>query len=264
MLHRDVSVDNIMFQMRGRKYYFILNDFDMATVLQKDDGSPYVPTSKHRTGTLPFMATSLVHDAYVYMETSSWKPTRHLLRHDFESLYWVCLWCVLTLHMGSVSPEWGSIHRKMLRAWEESELLTVQGVKLAHSTTPLKKFVRLPPRAVCLSRWFDGWVWLLCQAHGAFSRQAFDIELSGPDTASAASYDDESANGILSKENILAVLTPRMPFNQDDGDEDISEPPAPEVPAAAPRRRPRVKTDNAEATAARAAIMSRLRPRKVS
>ena len=99
MLHRDISVNNIMYEIRGGKYYFILIDFDMAIVICDDDaaGSSYAASSKHRTGTLPFMAAELIEDA-CNASDPSWVPIRHRLRHDLESLYWVALWCVLMIH----------------------------------------------------------------------------------------------------------------------------------------------------------------------
>ena len=85
MLHRDISVNNIMVHMLGDKYHFILNDFDMGVVLPKDENSPHLPSSKNRTGTYAFMAVALLEDAEFFKTMSKYKPIRHLLCHDFES-----------------------------------------------------------------------------------------------------------------------------------------------------------------------------------
>ena len=78
MLHRDVSVNNIMYEIREGKFYFILIDFDMAVRIAPDESS-YVASSRYRTGTLPFMAYELVKDAH-YSSSRIWSPIRHLLR----------------------------------------------------------------------------------------------------------------------------------------------------------------------------------------
>ncbi len=264
MLHRDISVHNIMFQMRGKKYYFILNDFDMALVLRKDDGSPYTPSSKHRTGTLPFMAAALVHDAHIYMKDPKWIPTQHLLCHDYESLFWVCLWCALVLHMHSVSPSMQDIYISVVKDWEASSLFRVHAVKVALFGKRLKAHnIQLAPAAQCLEKWFNGWASLLHKATNKASAQDHSDSESDSPFQTSEIFDPDTAGGILSMENILRVLTPRMPFKQDDVEDD-PEPYTPEVPAVAPKRRSRVKTVSAEATAAKAAIMSRLRPRKAT
>ena len=55
-----MSVNNIMYEMRGDKFYFILIDYDMGVLLSTKGKSSYKASSKHRTGTLPFMARALV------------------------------------------------------------------------------------------------------------------------------------------------------------------------------------------------------------
>lgn len=268
MLHRDISVDNIMFQVRRGNYYFILNDFDMAVVLGSDDGSPYTPSARHRAGTLPFMAVSLIHDAYHHNKSPSWKSTKHLLRHDYESLFWVSLWCVLALHLHTVPPDKQESNRAILMKWECSDLDTVQASKLSLSVRHLRASgITLPPAALCLEKWLDGWNSVLWDLVVELRRWE---SLAEP----PASYDVETANGIFSKERLLGTLTPLMPFTQGEGsdqDQDIVDDeknqtasPTSEAPAVVPRRRSRVKTVSPEAAAAKAAVMSRLRPRKAT
>ncbi|KAF5365884.1 hypothetical protein D9757_011039 [Collybiopsis confluens] len=57
ILHRDLSMANIMFRRKGDQVYGVLNDFDLSSLLTRMDKSP---TSKHRTGTKPFMARDLL------------------------------------------------------------------------------------------------------------------------------------------------------------------------------------------------------------
>ncbi|KAJ6580325.1 hypothetical protein B0H10DRAFT_904714 [Mycena sp. CBHHK59/15] len=75
IMHRDVSISNLMFQRIDGKLYGILNDFDLAAF---HDGS--VPsTSKQRTGTKPYMASDLL----------THPPPKHYYRHDLESFLYV-------------------------------------------------------------------------------------------------------------------------------------------------------------------------------
>ena len=127
MLHRDISVNNIMFQKHGDNYHFILNDFDMAIIL-KDDGTRDSPSSKHRTGTLPFMAVSLLRDAIVTARSNR-SPTRHLLCHDYESLFWVALWCILTLFTHLVDEDVQATWHKIVKDLDSAELETVKARK---------------------------------------------------------------------------------------------------------------------------------------
>ncbi|THH01620.1 hypothetical protein EW026_g1113 [Hermanssonia centrifuga] len=63
ILHRDISSNNVMYEVRRGKVIFILIDFDYATLVD-DEGRPIAigSSSKHRTCTLPFMAYDLVKD----------------------------------------------------------------------------------------------------------------------------------------------------------------------------------------------------------
>ena len=98
ILHRDISINNIMYEIRNGAYYFVLIDFDMAIVVEDRKGkSTYQASSKHRTGTLPFMAWELIQDAIRGMDDCHWVPVPHLLRHDYESLFYVSFWSVTAI-----------------------------------------------------------------------------------------------------------------------------------------------------------------------
>ena len=51
--HRDVSPSSLMYKAEGNNVFGVLNDFDLATVV--DDVTGY-----DRTGTVPFMALELL------------------------------------------------------------------------------------------------------------------------------------------------------------------------------------------------------------
>ncbi|KAF9489220.1 hypothetical protein BDN71DRAFT_1456383 [Pleurotus eryngii] len=82
ILHRDISVKNLMFRRKNDNIVGVLNDFDLATPVAKLDKGP---TSKQRTGTWPYLAIEL-------LDPSTWlQPPRHLYRYDLESFFWVLL-----------------------------------------------------------------------------------------------------------------------------------------------------------------------------
>lgn len=157
MLHRDVSVNNIMYEMRNGGYHFILIDFDMAVILPTAAEGSLAASSSHRTGTLPFMACELIFDAAESLEPG-WKPIQHLLRHDYESLFWVSLWCVLTLLLKGVSTKRRAKLVKTVKRLEEGDLIYIAGYKYNISTRPLHQSkIVLPPAARPLHNWFMAW-----------------------------------------------------------------------------------------------------------
>ncbi|KAJ3723114.1 kinase-like domain-containing protein [Lentinula raphanica] len=79
ILHRDISMGNIMFRRIDGKVYGVLNDFDLSCRLKDMDKGP---TFKHRTGTRPFMSHELLNPGW---------QDGHYYRHDIESLFYVVL-----------------------------------------------------------------------------------------------------------------------------------------------------------------------------
>ncbi|KAJ7877096.1 hypothetical protein B0H14DRAFT_2713241 [Mycena olivaceomarginata] len=75
IIHRDISVNNLMFQRIDDQVHGVLNDFDLAVFHEHRQQS----TSKQRTGTKPYMAMDLLVT----------DPPKHLYRHDLESFLYV-------------------------------------------------------------------------------------------------------------------------------------------------------------------------------
>ncbi|KAJ7613921.1 hypothetical protein FB45DRAFT_3276 [Roridomyces roridus] len=80
ILHRDISVKNLMYRRKDGQIFGVLNDFDLAH-LAVDDSSP---PSGQRIGTIPYMAMDLLVP----------NPPSHLPRHDLESLFYVLVFVV--------------------------------------------------------------------------------------------------------------------------------------------------------------------------
>ncbi|KAJ3528416.1 hypothetical protein NM688_g8002 [Phlebia brevispora] len=272
ILHRDISVNNIMYEMRGGKYYFILIDFDMAVILPTDPNATYIASSRHRTGTLPFMSWELIDDA-AGSSGSSWKPIRHLLRHDYESLFWVALWCILVLLTRGLDSEARKSSLGLAKLLEASDLAMVASKKKSICERTLKASrINLPPLAQDLADWFYGWWRIFKRANGARSdweERCYDQEKRGE---SPELFDEETLNGIFTKDALNAVLSPLMPFKQDDVEieVEIAEGPMPDaaVEASGPlelakaQRQTRAKPLTEEQSNIRAGVLARLRPRK--
>ncbi|KAF6747884.1 hypothetical protein DFP72DRAFT_1049961 [Ephemerocybe angulata] len=121
--HCDVTFDNIMAVegAEGGKKYMVLNDFDLAGVMNPGDESP--PRKGHeRTGTKPFMALD-----YMGHPDGS---IPHVLRHDIEATLW--------------SMAWYSYDRDRKWSWDVGSLLLVSQTKewwLSHLTGPVSEQV---------------------------------------------------------------------------------------------------------------------------
>jgi serine/threonine protein kinase len=85
IIHRDISLDNLMLRKEGDKVYGVLNDMDLAVTVGVESTS-----SKQRTGTKPFMAIDLLRP----------EPPVHMYRHDLESMFYVLVWITSRFHDG--------------------------------------------------------------------------------------------------------------------------------------------------------------------
>lgn len=90
VLHRDLSEHNLMFDQEGNIIRGVLNDWDMALLLDGVDDVP-VSTVRHRTGTIPFMAIDLLLQPI---------PPTHLYRHDLESFFYILVWAAMNYDLG--------------------------------------------------------------------------------------------------------------------------------------------------------------------
>ncbi|KAJ3526337.1 hypothetical protein NM688_g8273 [Phlebia brevispora] len=266
ILHRDISVNNIMYEMRGDKYYFILIDFDMAVILPADPNAAYVPSSRHRTGTLPFMAFELIQNASI-SSTKGWEPIRHLLRHDYESLFWVTIWCVLVLLTCGLRSDVKQNLLDNAKDLEASNLRLAARNKSDICTRGLEDSgIVLPPAADRLAPWFAGWMKIFNLAQNARLQRRLQ------EHGASESFDNDTLNGVFTRDALQKVLSPLMPFKQGDVDEDAeaAESPAQDAIAmpAGPaeplkfERQTREKVLTEKQSTIRAGILARLRPRK--
>jgi hypothetical protein len=105
-LHRDVSPSNLMgYRLRGQ-FIGVLNDYDLSSF--KRDG----PSSLERTGTVPFMAVSLLTPEAIAGKVE------HVYAHDAESFIWVLTWVCLRYKNGKLLSK-----NRPLEEWLEVDTL---------------------------------------------------------------------------------------------------------------------------------------------
>jgi serine/threonine protein kinase len=92
ILHRDLSLNNIMYRRINGKVYGVLTDFDLSSWTASLTGD-YKSTSQQRTGTPPYMAYELLKGT----------ENLHLYRHDVESLFYIML--ILASHHEIYIPQ---------------------------------------------------------------------------------------------------------------------------------------------------------------
>ena len=217
ILHRDISINNIMYKVQDGAYYFILIDFDMAVDLTNavtPDGG-YKASSKNRTGTLPFMAYDLVRDAWnSRARGTSWKPLRHLLRHDFESLFYVAFWSITAVRTSSGKDPLQDWLANGARELETGSLRDLAGKKLMLCRSSLKENnIVLPEPTSILKGWFLGWTQVFLSAYSALDLRKLEDEGKEEDPSSSPQpdFDVETVNGLFTRDTLKAALTHRIP-----------------------------------------------------
>jgi len=127
ILHRDISTGNIMCDWRGGRFWVVLNDFDLAGKTPNDSNSN---TSRHRTGTLPFMSLELL----IRRELT------HRLRHDLESLFYVAVWWAVKTTAAKADRD------KILASWNRGSMSNVAVAKKVFLSSSWKEYGIVFPR----------------------------------------------------------------------------------------------------------------------
>ncbi|KAJ4467718.1 hypothetical protein C8J55DRAFT_565190 [Lentinula edodes] len=111
ILHRDISIGNIMVREKDRQKYGVLIDWDLVIWLdERKEGS----TSKFRMGTKPYMA----HEQH----SSDWQGP-HRFRHDLESVFYVILLLVSLYSSPTEKVRFPSTGDHRYEKWHEQALL---------------------------------------------------------------------------------------------------------------------------------------------
>ncbi|KAI0692608.1 hypothetical protein BC835DRAFT_1520876 [Cytidiella melzeri] len=153
ILHCDVSEGNIMYQKRGSEDYFVLVDIDSGVGLD-ENGFPKEATPRHRTGTLPFMALELIQDMQAAEEMDSeCERVIHCVRHDYESVLWVTLWCAIKIADPNAPDKYAKFRVAELAEWEFGTYKQIANNKLVVLMQANQSALRLSPLFEHLRRW---------------------------------------------------------------------------------------------------------------
>ncbi|KAK7453967.1 hypothetical protein VKT23_011479 [Stygiomarasmius scandens] len=179
ILHRDISIQNIMVRRVGDKIFGVLDDPDLASELTKQQDA----ISKHRTGTRPFMA-------YELLEPGS-SRTRHLYRHDLESIFYVmlCLCCRYDMYGRKVTEEY--------QRWYTGthELVAASKFHLvAAGLTDWKPHVTIA---------FTNFYQILIDLRKLFRSMHLRRAMAEDE---GAAFDEETGNGAVTYEKFLSIL----------------------------------------------------------
>ncbi len=193
-----------MYEVRNGKVCFILNDFDLATVVT-DEGEPSaVASSKHRTGTLPFMAYELLKDMTRSNKNGSGPRVMHRLRHELESLLYVTVWStVATPDAEGKKTEFVDY----LRTWEMGTVKSVEKLKWSLCSDPDEvNDIPLPLAVEPLREVFIRWFAILRRAYTKWNEIRYPEE-SQVSISLQEDFDVETLDGMITRDTVYKAVT---------------------------------------------------------
>ncbi|KAK7056473.1 hypothetical protein VNI00_003028 [Paramarasmius palmivorus] len=193
ILHRDISVGNLMYRISDdNQVYGVLNDFDLARFVDKQDPKP---SSKHRTGTKPFVAIDLLDTAGDII--------CHHVRHDLESFFYVFVWIVTRFHEGEeidnapfmewATGTWGEVSLK-----KNAFLKPKSKISVTETYAPLQELV-------------DEWKKMWFEAVNV--KDQVDGKIASAEVL--ATYDEETLGGRITYEKIRDLFN-KYPLDLED------------------------------------------------
>ncbi|PSS34143.1 hypothetical protein PHLCEN_2v1811 [Hermanssonia centrifuga] len=197
ILHRDISANNVMWEKQGDEVVFKLIDFDYATYVD-DEGRPAstIASSKHRTGTLPFMAYALLKDM-ADRHKATYEPVIHMLCHDVESLYYLSGYSMTTMPNVEDSVK-RAIYRETVSSWEDGTLNNIAGMKGDFLKQHTIMNLSLPPQSLSLRPWLLRFRRVLKAAEDKLEAHQY--------SGSSEPFDFETMGGALSRDAIVSAL----------------------------------------------------------
>ncbi|KAF5378684.1 hypothetical protein D9757_010762 [Collybiopsis confluens] len=164
ILHRDLSMGNIMFRHEADNVYGVINDFDLSSFRANMNKGP---RSKYRTGTKPSIACNLL-DAH-------WDKG-HLYRRDLEALFYIVL--IVSCHYSGPITRASSLP---YRDWFDGADKAVASLKF-HFLQSLSADLPIQP-------YFDGFTKWLRRIHGMLD-QGYKSRPRASDDAGDGSEED--------------------------------------------------------------------------
>ncbi len=190
-----------MWEKQGDEVVFKLIDYDYAGFVD-DEGKPASTTasSKHRTGTLPFMAYELIRDMIRRAKPDckpDYQSVVHMLKHDVESLYYLSGYSMVT--MPEVNSEVKrTIYRELVSAWEDGSLGVISAQKGQFLRVDILEDMSLPPQSLSLRPWLIRF----CEVFQEAQQKLSTYRKSG----SSEPFDLETMGGTLSRDAVVRAL----------------------------------------------------------
>ena len=137
-----------MFQIVDGALDFKLIDFGNA-VQEADAAEDHIgSTSKHHAGTLPYVAFELNMDDFIAqsLHRKYLVPVRHVLRHDFASVFLLSVWCAELLPIEGVPKDdlLALIERAKCLEQGDLEVIAIRKERLCWEDWRLLTFTYLP------------------------------------------------------------------------------------------------------------------------
>jgi serine/threonine protein kinase len=187
ILHRDISLNNLMLRKEGDNVYAVLNDLDLAVSADVKSMS-----SKHRTGTKPFMAIDLIHP----------DPTVHMYRHDLESMFYVLVWITSRFHNGQ------EITDPPLQEWADNGGVTLLKEKNSF-------LMSMPPRRTeqfeSFGRWIASMQKMFLDGLHAHASHLLELSVTGPQTSFPLPFANDTLNGLVTFDKFQTILDAGFP-----------------------------------------------------
>ena len=179
-----------MLRKKGDNVYAVLNDLDLSV-----DVDVQSPSSKHRTGTKPFMAIDLL----------SAESAVHLYRHDLESLFYVLVWITSRFDEGVEIPN------PPFQKWAEGRLQEVKNLKIAFLKepflSPTKRFISLG-RHISSMRAMFNWERLWREMKQEVKTRVLEDSMydSGHGEPELSHFDDDTLGGSVTFDKFEKIL----------------------------------------------------------
>ncbi|KAL4266523.1 hypothetical protein AB1N83_004278 [Pleurotus pulmonarius] len=223
VLHRDISENNLLWTKSPKsskrtavRTIGVLNDWDLATPVDATGSS-----SKHRTGTGPFMALDLLAP----------EPPVHLYRHDLESLFYVLIWAAVHYNIGHDVPYAHRVDDE-LEKWTGSYLEALSAKTLFLSDTePVLKRIRPAFQGLRLT-WIESLCELFQRAQSHRVLLASQRKKEAQPETQVVLDDDNDVFAPLKEGQVPANMNIDDDDESDHDEEKESEPHLPPPPAA--------------------------------
>jgi hypothetical protein len=121
VLHRDLSVSNLMHIEKTTGVTGILLDWDLASLID-DQNAVIASNAKHRTGTVPFMSIHLLKAS-----------PAHKYCHDLESFFYILVWAAV--HFDLQENKYLPTHPEF-QDWNHPDLVKAAQPKISYLCDP--------------------------------------------------------------------------------------------------------------------------------